>query len=347
MTKLSIIIVNYNVKYFVEQCLLSIFTSNFPYGKEIFVVDNLSSDGSLTYIKSRFPQVNFIANTDNVGFAKANNQAIKKAQGEYVLLLNPDTVLGENVLQNVCDFLDKNHQAGAAGVKMIDGSGRFLPESKRGFPTPWNSFCKMTGLSKLFPKSTLFSRYRLLYLDENETHQVDVLSGAFFCTRKTIMSAIGGLDETFFMYGEDIDLSFRIEKAGYKNYYLPEKIIHYKGESTDKNQLKYVKRFYGAMTIFFKKHYPHYSIFFRFFIVLAIQFLTLSSAIKQKMRVVLKKDKHKDKSVILSRQNNSFESIIEKMDSGNKDKDYLIYSPESDMIIGSHTARKKRDETIA
>lgn len=346
MTKLSIIIVNYNVKYFVEQCLHSIFASNFPYEKEVFVVDNLSTDGSIEYLNNRFLTVHFVENTHNEGFAKANNQALKMAQGEYVLLLNPDTVLGENVLKNVCLFLDENKQAGAVGVKMIDGSGQFLPESKRGFPTPWNSFCKMIGLSKLFPRSTLFSQYRLLYLNENQVHQVDVLSGAFLCTRKKIMDQIGGLDESFFMYGEDIDLSFRIQKTGFKNYYLPEKIVHYKGESTNKNQLKYIARFYGAMTIFFKKHYPNYSIFFRFFIVFAIQVLTLFSAIKQKIHVLLKYDNQQrnnnKKKVTFSRSDYSFETIIDRMDNGDKMTDYRIYSPQTNMIIGSHTARKKK-----
>jgi len=254
--KLSVIIVNYNVKYFLEQCLRSVLKASKNIETEIFVVDNNSSDNSVEYLTPLFPEVTFIANKDNPGFSKANNQAIELAKGEYILLLNPDTVVGENTFSEVCRFMDEHPDAGALGVKMLDGAGNFLPESKRGFPSPWNSFCKMFGLSRLFPQSPFFSKYHLRYLDENQTHEVDVLAGAFMLLRKSVLDKIGLLDGAFFMYGEDIDLSYRITLGGYKNYYLPIPITHYKGESTKKD-IKYVKIFYQSMIIFFNKHYPH------------------------------------------------------------------------------------------
>lgn len=269
--KLSIILVNYRVKYFLEQALLSVRAAVSPAcDAEIFVVDNHSGDDSMAYLKPRFPEVTFIENQENSGFAKANNQAIARSTGEYILLLNPDTVIGENTLTEVCQFMDSHPDAGGLGVKMLNGEGRFLPESKRGFPSPWTSFCKIFGLAALAPHSRLFGKYHLRYLSENEIHPVDILSGAFMLLRKTAIERCGVLDETFFMYGEDIDLSYRITLAGYKNYYLPTPIIHYKGESTKKYTLKYVRIFYGAMLIFFKKHYPHYRIFYALLIKSAI-----------------------------------------------------------------------------
>lgn len=303
--KLSIIIVNYNVKYFLEQCLISVYSAMKEPNVEIFVVDNHSSDGSIDYLQPRFPKIKFIVNNDNPGFSKANNQAIKQASGEYILLLNPDTILGEEVLTNVCSFMDKHPEAGGVGVKMIDGTGHFLPESKRGFPSPWNSFCKMFGLSALFPQSSFFAKYHLRYLNENKTHQVDVLAGAFMMLRKTVLDKIGLLDESFFMYGEDIDLSYRIIQGGYKNYYLPQQIIHYKGESTKKD-LRYVRIFYQAMIIFFKKHYPHYSGLYSFFITLAIYIratLAAMAKLRKKNKSSIKKINRK--ILVLSDENNT------------------------------------------
>lgn len=254
--KLSVIIVNYNVRFFLEQTLLSAQKAAQRVEAEIFVVDNNSVDDSVQMVKERFPEVHLIANTDNPGFSKANNQAIRLSKGEYVLLLNPDTVVNEDTFEKCVRFMDEHSDAGGLGVKMIDGSGEFLPESKRGFPSPFVAFCKTFGLSKIFPKSKLFNSYHLGYLDKNETHKIDVLSGAFMMLRKSVLDEVGLLDETFFMYGEDIDLSFRIKKAGYENYYFPETtIIHYKGESTKKGSLNYVKVFYNAMIIFTKKHF--------------------------------------------------------------------------------------------
>jgi len=236
------------------------------------VVDNNSVDGSNQMLKQKFPEVRLIANTVNTGFAKANNQAIKKSTGEYVLLLNPDTVVEEDTFRKVVDFLDQHPSAGALGVKMIDGRGKFLPESKRGLPTPWVAFYKMSGLSSLFPKSKVFGRYHLGFLDENKISEVDVLAGAFMLLRKTALDKVGLLDEDFFMYGEDIDLSYRISKGGYQNYYFPEtRIIHYKGESTKKSSINYVFVFYNAMIIFAKKHFsPGHASTFSILIRMAI-----------------------------------------------------------------------------
>ena len=254
--KLSVVIVNYNVKHFLEQCLHSVYKAAKGIETEIFVVDNNSVDGSARLIREKFPNLVYIENTENVGFSKANNQAIRLAKGEFILLLNPDTVVEEDTFRKVVSFMETHPDAGGLGVKMIDGKGNFLPESKRGLPTPEVAFYKMFGISKLFPRSKRFGRYHLSYLDENEVHSVDVLAGAFMLLRKETLDKIGLLDETFFMYGEDIDLSYRITKAGYKNYYFPgTTIIHYKGESTKKGSLNYVKVFYNAMIIFARKHF--------------------------------------------------------------------------------------------
>ena len=256
MTKLSVVIVNYNVKHFIEQCLFSVLKASENIACEIFVVDNNSVDGSVTIIKDKFPQVNLIVNKVNTGFSVANNQAIRLAKGEYVLLLNPDTVVQEDTFTKVITFMDTHADAGGLGVKMLDGQGNFAPESKRGLPTPFVAFYKMVGLSRFFPKSAKFGKYHLSYLQQDQINEVDVLSGAFMLMRKSVLDKIGLLDETFFMYGEDIDLSYRIQKSGYKNYYFPEtQIIHYKGESTKRSSLNYVIIFYKAMAIFSRKHF--------------------------------------------------------------------------------------------
>ncbi len=256
MKKISVIIVNYNVEFFLEQCLRSLYDSMEGIDGEIFVVDNNSVDHSLEMLKEKFPDVHVIANTENVGFSKANNQAIKLAQGEYILLLNPDTLLQKDTIAKTLAFMDEHPEAGGLGLQMIDGKGNFLPESKRGLPTPWVAFYKIFGLSRLFPKSRRFGKYHLSFLDKGKNHVVDVLSGAFMLLRTSVLDQTGSLDESFFMYGEDIDLSYRITQAGYKNYYFADtKIIHYKGESTKKGSLNYVLTFYNAMKIFAEKHY--------------------------------------------------------------------------------------------
>ncbi len=254
--KLSVIIVSYNVKYYLEQCLDALTKALNGIESEVFVVDNHSDDDSVKMVSSLFPAVHLIVNSENRGFSKANNQAIKLSKGEYILLLNPDTLLEEDSLHKAMHFMDQHMDAGGLGVKMIDSQGKFLPESKRGLPTPWAAFCKMSLLSVLFPHSRWFNQYHLGFLPEDQIHQIDVLAGAFMLLRKSVLDTIGSLDEDFFMYGEDIDLSYRITQAGFHNYYFPvSRIIHYKGESTRKSSLNYVKIFYGSMLIFARKHF--------------------------------------------------------------------------------------------
>jgi len=272
--RISIVIVNYNVRFFLEQCLHSVRKALSNIEGEVFVVDNNSLDGSIAMVRDKFPEVIAIENKENLGFSKANNQAIRKAKGEYILLLNPDTVVEEDTFLKILGFMDKHSEAGALGVKMIDGKGNFLPESKRALPTPWISFYKIFGLSWLFPKSSKFGQYHLGYLDKEETHEVEILPGAFMLLRKAALDKAGLLDEAFFMYGEDIDLSYRIIKAGYKNFYFPNTaIIHYKGESTRKSSINYVLVFYQAMMIFANKHFSARNArLFRFSIQSAIYF---------------------------------------------------------------------------
>lgn len=256
--QLSIIIINFNVKYFLEHCLNSVLTALNGINGEIIVVDNQSTDGSKEYFKNRFQQVNFIWNDVNIGFGKANNLGLKYATGEYILFLNPDTILPEDCLEKCIGFLQSNQDNGALGVKMLDGSGKFLKESKRSFPYPFTSLYKLTGLAKLFPRSRVFAKYHLGNLDENENHEVDVLAGAFMMIPRKIMQVVKGFDEDFFMYGEDVDLSYRIQQTGFVNHYFAEtSIIHFKGESTKKGSLNYVRMFYKAMSIFVTKHYKN------------------------------------------------------------------------------------------
>ena len=261
--KLSVIIVNYNVRFFLEQCLRSVYRSvdfalkaDPSYSIDVFVVDNNSSDDSVEMVRQQFPEVRLIANSDNPGFSKANNQAIRQSNAEHVLLLNPDTVVREDTFEKVLRFMDERPDVGGLGIKMIDGKGNFLPESKRGLPTPMTAFYKIFGLSSVFPKSRVFSRYHMGHLSKDETHEVEILSGTFMLMRKSVLDKVGLLDEDYFMYGEDIDLSYRIILAGHENvYFADSEIIHYKGESTKKGSLNYVFVFYQAMIIFAKKHF--------------------------------------------------------------------------------------------
>ena len=269
--KLSVVIVNYNVKHFLEQCLCSVCkAARNVQSAEIIVVDNASSDGSVKYISERFPDITIIASEKNLGFARANNLAIKKSKGEYVLLLNPDTIVTENTFAHFVDFMDKHPEAGACGAYMLHTDGTFALESRRGLPTPFVAFCKMSGLTSLYPKSRLFGRYYMCYLNEFEVDPIEIVSGAYMFIRREALDKAGLLDEDFFMYGEDIDLSYRILKAGYQNYFLPTPILHYKGESTKKSSYRYTHTFYQAMQLFFKKHYSHYSVLVSLPIKLAI-----------------------------------------------------------------------------
>ncbi len=259
--ELSIIIVNYNVKEFLENALISIKKAIEGINAEIFVVDNASEDGSVEMIKQKFPEVKLIENDRNLGFAKANNQALKLAQGKYILLINPDTVVQEDTFKVLISFLESNPDCGMVGCKILNPDGTLQLACRRSFPTPWVALTKMIGLSSLFPKSKIFARYNLTYLDTEQVTEVDAVSGSFMMIRREVYEQVGGLDEDFFMYGEDIDWCYRIKKAGWKIYYVPyTQIIHFKGESTKRSNIDEIRIFYDAMKIFVKKHYKEFAL---------------------------------------------------------------------------------------
>lgn len=284
----SIIIVNYNVKDRVDACIDSIYKSNTTnLNIEIFFVDNNSIDGSYEHIKNKYPQVKCIKNDRNLGFSKANNIALKEAKGEYILILNPDTILEENTFVKLIQFIKTHDRVGAVSSKLILGNGRLDTACKRSFPTLTVALPRMLGLSKLFPRSKIFGKYNLLYLDENQTHEVDSICGAFMFIPKYVLDEVGFFDEDYFMYGEDIDLCYRIKKAGYKNYYFPEvTTIHLKGSSTKKTNLSYVNTFFGAMAIFVKKHLSSKSNFLYYLIRFGIFSRSLLSYLKRVLRFI-------------------------------------------------------------
>ncbi|MCL6100227.1 MAG: glycosyltransferase [Bacteroidetes bacterium] len=256
MTDLSIIIVNYNVKEFLLNMLDSVQKATKTISAEIIVVDNASDDGSVESIKEKFPSVKLIVNEKNVGFGAANNIAMLHASGKYFLLINPDTIVREDTFIKMISFFEQNPEAGIAGCKVLNADGSLQLACRRGFPGPWTSFTKVMGLSTLFPKSRLFARYNLTYLDENKTYEVDAVSGAFMMLRKEVYDKIGGFDQEFFMYGEDLDLCYRTQQAGYKVFYVHStEIIHYKGESTKRSSMDETKVFYDAMHLFVRKHF--------------------------------------------------------------------------------------------
>ena len=279
MPTVSVIIVSYKVRYYIEQCLNSVLRS-VP-DAQILVVDNKSDDGSVEYLRERFPGAEVIANDFNAGFGKANNMALAKATGKYVLFLNPDTVVAERTIPGCIEYMEAHPETGAVGVRMQYGDGRFALESRRSLPTPSVSFWHMTGLGRLFPRSKVFARYHLTYLDRDVECPIDVVSGAYMFVRKEALDKTGGFDESFFMYGEDIDLSYRILQQGYQNSYLPIPIIHYKGESTIKTSFRYAKVFYDAMIIFFKKHFHKYSRLFEFVVKMVLGVRKISTFIGQ------------------------------------------------------------------
>ena len=282
MPAVSVIIVSYKVRYYIEQCLNSVLRS--VHDAQILVVDNKSEDGSVEYLRERFPQAEVIANDYNAGFGKANNIALAKATGKYVLFLNPDTVVAERTIPGCVEYMDSHPEVGAVGVRMQYGDGRFAHESRRSLPTPSVSFWHMTGLGRMFPKSKVFARYHLTYLDRNGECPIDVVSGAFMFTRKEVLDKTGGFDESFFMYGEDIDLSYRIKLEGYQNRYLPLPIVHYKGESTIKTSYRYAKVFYDAMLIFFNKHFKRYSGLFTLLVKMVVGVKKMNTYVMQNIR---------------------------------------------------------------
>ncbi len=254
---ISVVIVNYNVKELVDNCILSIYNANDrKYKIEIFLVDNNSIDGSVAHIAGKYPGVNIISNDTNIGFSKANNLALRRVKGKYILILNPDTVLEEGTFEKLILFCENDNFAGAVTSKLILENGKLDSACRRSFPVPSVAIPRMLGLSKLFPSSRLFGKYNLTYLDENKTYEVDAICGAFMFIPKKVLDKTGLFDEDYFMYGEDLDLCFRIKKTGYKIFYYPEvTTIHFKGESTRKTNLSYVNNFYGAMKIFVRKNF--------------------------------------------------------------------------------------------
>lgn len=257
--KLTIIIVNYNVKHYLIQCLTSVRRATKGIDCRVFVVDNHSRDDSVATIKERFPEITLISSLHNLGFAKANNVVLRQVESDYILLLNPDTILGESTLHQCLAFADKQEHVGAIGVKMLQSNGKPAKESRRGVPTPLTAFYKMCGLCARFPNSPRFGRYYMSGLSWDEAAEIDIVSGAFCLLTREALQATGGLDEDYFMYGEDIDLSYRLLKKGFHNWYYPSSILHYKGESTEKSSFRYVHVFYDAMIIFLKKHFAHLS----------------------------------------------------------------------------------------
>ena len=281
MPAVSVIIVSYKVRHYIEQCVDSVLRS-VP-DAQIIIVDNKSSDGSVEFLTARFPQATVIANSENLGFGKANNMALAQATGRYVLFLNPDTVVAGRTIPGCMDFMDSHPEIGAVGVRMQYGNGCFAPESRRSVPTPSVSFFHMSGLGRLFPRSHVFARYHLTYFDKNQPCRIEVVSGAYMFVRKEALDKTGGFDETFFMYGEDIDLSYRILKAGYENHYLPLPIVHYKGESTVKTSYRYAKVFYDAMQIFYDKHFRNYSGLFSLLVRVVLGVRKLATFIGQNL----------------------------------------------------------------
>lgn len=271
--QLSVIILNYNVRYFLELCVLSVQQAIQNIDAEIIVVDNNSSDDSCAMIKQRFPNVKLIENKENSGFPKGNNIGVAQAQGEYICILNPDTVVAEDTFEKVLAFARKQTHLGIVGCRLIDGTGNFLPESKRGIPTPWVAFTKIFGLYKFFPDSVLFNKYYAQHLKEDQTGKADILVGAFMVMKRRLYTEIGGFDEKCFMYSDDIDLSYMALQKGKSNYYFHETtVIHYKGESTVKDGT-YMKRFQEAMNFFYKKHFK-VSVFFSVFMKIGIMFFS-------------------------------------------------------------------------
>ena len=306
--QLSVIIVSYNVKYFLEQCLLSVIKARGKIESEIFVVDNNSTDGSREYLEPRFPGITFKWNAVNQGFAKANNSVLAEAKGDYVLFLNPDTIVAEDTFEKTLDFLNKNKEAGALGVRMIDGSGRFLKESKRSFPSPSAAFFKIMGFAALFPQSNFFAKYYAPNIPEHSSKKTDVLAGAFMMLTKKALLSSKGFDEDYFMYGEDVDLSYRLQKAHFKNYYFGgTTIIHFKGESTNKKSRSYNKDFYDSMKLFVSKHYGEKK-GTRFFLHSAIGLGKLFASVKG--GATKKKENPYSKSTIVVSSQSHFNELI-------------------------------------
>ena len=369
--QLSVIILNYNVRYFLEQCVLSVQEALSNIDGEIIVVDNNSSDASCQMMKTRFPNVKLIENNTNFGFPKGNNIGVAEAKGDYICILNPDTVVAEDTFEKILAFAEKHSDLGIVGCKLIDGTGNFLPESKRGIPTPWVAFTKITGLYHFFPKNKLFNQYYAQDLNENETGKVAILVGAFMVMKRDLYTDLKGFDENCFMYSDDIDLSYRALLQGKSNYYFHEtSVIHYKGESTVKDKL-YMKRFQEAMNFFYKKHFK-VSVFFSLFMKIGIVFFSFIKAFQgnsipnskpENYFLVSDDEKLKDKleatlnnpiifweksniieksEIIFDQKYFGFSKAIEFMEANkNKAFTYKILPKNTTFIIGSNSNRSR------
>ena len=303
--KISIVIVSYNVRYYIVQCIESVRRAIAGLDAEIIVVDNHSKDDTVAFLRENFPDVRLMASQSNLGFSRGNNMAIREAQGEYILLLNPDTVVGERVLQEAVSFMDAHPEAGGAGVQMLNVDGTCALESRRALPTPWVSFMKMMGSTE---------RYYMSHLSWDSPQQIEIISGAFCLLRRKALDQIGLLDETFFMYGEDIDMSYRLLKGGWQNWYLPLQILHYKGESTEKTSFRYVHVFYQAMLIFFRKHYGHLSLLITLPIKAAIYFKAFTTFVQMQFhrlsRAMGNAEKCHPELMVLDTADHSYEEIL-------------------------------------
>ena len=303
--KISIVIVSYNVRYYIVQCIESVRRAIAGLDAEIIVVDNHSKDDTVAFLRENFPDVRLMASQSNLGFSRGNNMAIREAQGEYILLLNPDTVVGERVLQEAVSFMDNHPEAGGAGVQMLNVDGTCALESRRALPTPWVSFMKMMGSTE---------RYYMSHLSWDSPQQIEIISGAFCLLRRKALDQIGLLDETFFMYGEDIDMSYRLLKGGWQNWYLPLQILHYKGERTEKTSFRYVQVFYQAMLIFFRKHYGHLSLLITLPIKAAIYFKAFTAFVQMQFhrlsRAMGNAEKCHPELMVLDTADHSYEEIL-------------------------------------
>lgn len=381
--QLSVIILNYNVRYFLEQCVLSVQKAIQNLDAEIIVIDNNSSDDSCAMMKQRFPHIKLIENKENSGFPKGNNIAVKEAKGDYLCILNPDTVVAEDTFERILNsqLATRNPQLGIIGCKLIDGTGNFLPESKRGIPTPWVAFTKIFGLYKIFPKSPLFNKYYAQDLDENQTGKVDILVGAFMIMKHDLYNELEGFDENCFMYADDIDLSYRALLLQKQNYYFHEtSVIHYKGESTVKDAT-YMKHFRGFMNFFYQKHFKR-SLFFNLMAQLGAFYFSIvklfkgkakakikpeqyvlvsdNEALKEKLAVQLQKSieraqlengkivisqtisKAKNVEVILDTNYTGFKNAIHFLEENkNKSFTFKLLPTESNFIIGSNSSNDR------
>ena len=335
--QLSVIILNHNVRYFLELCVLSVQKATQDLDAEIIVIDNNSSDDSCAMMKQRFPNIKLIENKENSGFPKGNNIAVKEAKGEYICILNPDTVVAEDTFEKVLAFAKNKTDLGIVGCKLIDGTGNFLPESKRGIPTPWVAFTKIFGLYKLFPKSALFNKYYAQHLDENQTGKVDILVGAFMVMKRDLYNELGGFDENCFMYSDDIDLSYMALQKGKSNYYFHETtVIHYKGESTVKDGT-YMKRFQEAMNFFYKKHFK-VSFFFSLFMKIGIVFFSFVKMFQGKPKARIRPNQY----VLISDNEMTREKLENKLQ---KNVERTILD-ERKIVFSQAFANKKNAEVI-